>query len=215
MSEVRQTVLERLFGKQSADATRKGLRDAADILDRLGVERKSLDQDAVKALAAKIATAVKDNEDDIEDILVNELTDALQIDSTGEPAAESVEEAEDADEIEEDEDDEDVDGEAVIKALNDYTVTVTKDMGEIGKAQIAQAEEIGNIFKALGALLERVEAVEDKTNSRPRQASKADETVLPEGDGDDPISQIKKQLGVGQNGDGETFMGLKVTHQPE
>lgn len=232
--------LAELIGEGNADATRKGLRAAADKLDELGVERKDLMEqlyalneqanrlgakelswmvaipDAVLDKAAsRLATAVKGADDDakIEDVLRDELLEALGVDeeeSAGEPAAESDEDAEAVEEP--DEEDADALVKSVVKAITDQADAMREDVGEIGKAQLAQAKQLGDLTKALEKVNGRLGAVEEATKGRPRQASKAAETVL-EGE-DDTIAQLKKTLEKELNGN-KTFMGLAVTDDPE
>jgi hypothetical protein len=218
MGEERMNFLQELLGKRKADKTVEGLKEAAERLDKAGVQRKSLDTTALTAAVVK-AIGEAEEDDKLADVVQAVLDEALEDESVREPVTESPEEGEG-----EEDDDEEPEGatdgdpmKTILKAITDQGDTMRQDTGAIARAQLAQHDQLGDVATILTDLNERLKAVEEKAAGAPRRASQAAETRI-DSDSDPTIAElldkIEKDIKKGTNGQ-ERLAGFAVVEQPK
>lgn len=224
MSE-RKKWLERWIGKGDANKTRDGLQETQGLLDKVGVERKSIElvQKDAHAIAEAVVGRIIDKMEEagVIDAAVqsNAAADIQSPDDVtqiaAEAALEAIEEvvAEPAEEKSEHDDEDETDKamsaqlselQKVNKAQAGAIADMVEDQGEMAKAYV----EIVTIVKGLAEndteAMSRIETLEGLVNSRPRQASKEESTIF---DSDELASQLKKTQ------EDMVFMGIPVTKE--
>lgn len=184
--------LERILGKDKANAVRADLRKAREELDKAGVQRKQAEGeavvdappeeagDAIQAAAAKLAQQITDAvSGDLAqltpELLTQAIAAALQPMASEEMAADGEEDQPPADQEEEDQQAAD---KALLRTQQDAITGMTRDMGEMAKAYVEAVTQFKSITPLVSDLVEWKADIEKRLSDRPRQASGADETVI-------------------------------------
>ncbi len=216
MTKKRDHFLEKIVGKDKAKQLRASLRGKQSLLDMAGVQRKDLaskegdvlvvaDVVATKILGALeeagvVQAAVSSDEatevselEDVENIVAQAAMDAVDDIDSGEAEEPEAEEraADDDDEADEEEEDEEEVIKGVVKELGGALAQSLEDIGDIAEGQI----EIVGAVKAMAGTFDdtnkRLDALEKKVSSRPRQASKDKDTAF---DDEEIEAEAKKSL---------------------
>lgn len=212
-------LLGNLLGDQTASEVRKALDDGQKALDAAGVQRKASDggdnAPADTATGEAVLEAVDAAGATVTAATVKSITDALDSagalkpaqDAAGGPEAlialllKAVAQPTPVEEPGGGMADGAMAGE-MMKSLTEYIVTSTKDMGDLARAQA----DLANAYKAVSeenkALHTDVENLKKLLGDKPRQASKAAETVV---EGEEAEKAIQKSLG-----DTTTIAGIRV-----
>lgn len=212
-------LLGNLLGDQTASEVRKALDDGQKALDAAGVQRKASDggdnAPADTATGEAVLEAVDAAGATVTAATVKSITDALDSagalkpaqDAAGGPEAlialllKAVAQPTPVEEPGGGMADGAMAGE-MMKSLTEYIATSTKDMGDLARAQA----DLANAYKAVSeenkALHTDVENLKKLLGDKPRQASKAAETVV---EGEEAEKAIQKSLG-----DTTTIAGIRV-----
>jgi hypothetical protein len=182
-------ILDTMLGKKDAEIVRKTISEAQKTLDGAGVQRKAEGEEggetaaggeailsAVESAGAPAAAALVKNILDAlkgealtaleEKLGSNEAVVTLLLKAVSAPPEESPAEEPPMAEGE------------MMKSLKDYIASTTKDMGDMARANLDMAKALREIAGQSKELQSRLEKLEGQINDRPRQASKADETVV-------------------------------------
>ncbi|HMB74829.1 MAG TPA: hypothetical protein VKN76_00385 [Kiloniellaceae bacterium] len=199
--------LDRILGNTNRKAAevREELKEAANKLDELGVERKAADPGEVAhAITARILeTAGGDMSSLTEENIKSLIEDGLKPASTDKAEEEEGEDEEPADA---DEDEVDEEMKTIVKELTGFIDSTVEDMGVIAKAQLELVDRLTKSEEERQADRARLAQLEKIVNARPRQASQADETVVKDME---DAETIKKEIEAGINGTKEV-LGIAV-----
>lgn len=212
-------ILSNILGPKNAEAVHKTIDEAAKTLDAAGVKRKA-DEGADGATPAEgaggeaILSAVESAGAAGPAALVKQILDALKgdaltaleeklgsneavvtlllkaVSAPAEPVAEAPME------------------EGVIKSLQDYIASTTKDMGLLARGQLDIAKALKSANEQNAGLVERMAKLEAQLADRPRQASASAATVI---EGTD--SKLK-QAAEDSVGETAVIAGIRVKAAP-
>lgn len=221
----RRGLLDTLLGKEKSDEVRESTRKAQSLLDEARIARKGGDPAEASAetdaftkavLGALTDSGVADvilnaenspvkTPEDLAKLIGDAIAAAVAAEDAAEPAAPAAEPMP-AMKSDDKPTEETEDFKAIVKSLGEYLTSSTQDSGLLAQAIVDIATEIKAISPTITGLDSRMSQIEKLVNGRPRQASKADETVTEN-------AELESKIKEGVEGE-MTFLGVPVKAMP-